>query len=325
MRNERIPWLLPALMVAGSLLGSGAVAAPAYAGEFELKEDEQGVTVKVDGKLFTRYLKRSGAKPILWPLVGPSGKEMTRGYPMRDATKDEKQDHIHHRSMWFTHGDVNGISFWHETKGHGNIVHKKFTTVEGGKTGVIESVNDWIAPSGKRQCQDRRRFVFHADSNRRWIDVELTVTATDGPVTFGDTKEGCFGVRVAGTMRTERPDGGTIVNSRGDRNKDAWGKQAEWVDYYGPVDGETVGIAIMNHPSSFRYPTYWHVRTYGLFTANPFGWHDFQRDRSLDGSKKLEPGESFTLRYRMLIHLGDNKKGNVAQVYQDYAAGDGRP
>ncbi len=317
---------LHAAILAGSVLLLFLLLCPSLrAAEFELVKDAQGVTVRVDGKLFTRYLKRSGAKPIFWPVIGPSGKEMTRGYPMREPIATEKKDHIHHRSMWFTHGDVNGVSFWHESKGHGNIEHRKYLQVEGGKQGVLETLNDWIGPSGKRFCQDRRRFVFHADDKHRWIDVELTVMASDGPVTFGDTKEGSFGVRVAGSMRTERPDGGTIVNSRGHRDKAAWGKQAEWVDYHGPVEGETVGIAIMNHPSSFRFPTYWHVRTYGLFTANPFGWHQFRRDNSLDGSYRLAKGESFTLRYRVLLHLGDHKEGDVVRFYRNYAASDGHP
>ncbi len=295
------------------------------AAEFELRRVDEGVEVRIDGQLMTRYLKKSGAKPILFPLIGPTGREMTRGYPMRPVGPKEKKDHVHHRSLWFTHGDVNGISFWHENENHGTIEHRKFLEVHGGKTGKIVATNDWIGPDGKRVCQDRRTFVFHAEPKRRWFDVEIVVTASDGEVVFGNTKEGSFGVRVAGSMRAELPDGGTIINSRGVKNKAAWGKQAEWVDYYGPVQGETVGLAILNHPSSFRFPTYWHVRTYGLFAANPFGRHDFLRDPKADGSHRLKPGESFRLRYRVVLHVGDEKEGRIAEMYQEYASGSGQP
>ena len=104
-----------------------------------------------------------------------------------------------------------------------------------------------------------------------------------------------MGVRVAGTMKVDAKLGGRIVNSEGQTDGDAWAKRAAWVDYHGPVDGLTVGVAILNHPSSFRFPTYWHVRTYGLFAANPFGWQDFQRSDDVDGSCALAPGESITL------------------------------
>ncbi len=319
------PTLLMSTCMALGMVMWGMASFSGHAATFQLTEDSDGVTVQVDGKLFTRYLKKSGAKPVLFPLIGPSGHEMTRGYPIRPVGPKEKKDHIHHRSFWFTHGDVNGIDFWAENDKSGTIVHRKFEAVAGGTSGRIVTVNDWMSPSGKRVCEDRRLFTFHSDGNRRWIDVEIVVTASDGEVVFGDTKEGAFGVRVAGSMRTELPDGGTIINSRGDKDKAAWGKPAEWVDYYGPVGGDVVGLAILNHPSSFRFPTYWHVRTYGLFAANPFGLHDFLRDKSVDGSHRLAPGESFRLRYRVVLHSGDEKAGEIARVYAEYAKGDGKP
>ena len=291
--------------VSSVLMLVAALGVSTSAAELQVKQDRDGVTVTVDGQLFTRYLIKSGAKPILWPVVGPTGKEMTRGYPMREAGPDEKKDHIHQRSLWFTHGDVNGISFWHEDGGNGEIVHREFLEVRGGKQAVIATRNDWIGPDGKRQCEDERRFVLGADDDQRWIDVVVTVKANDGPVKFGDTKEGSFGLRVAGSMRVELNRGGHIVNSEGQTDAEAWGRRAAWVDYSGPVGDETLGVAVLNHPSSFRFPSYWHVRTYGLFAANPFGLHDFLRSRQADGSHTLEPGESFTLKYRVIFHQGD--------------------
>jgi hypothetical protein len=290
------------------------------AAQFEIEETKEGLTVKLDGKLLTKYVKKSGAKPILFPVIGAGGHEVTRGYPMREATPEERSDHIHHRSFWFTHGDVNGIDFWAETEGHGNIVHREFVKKEGGKQAVIATRNDWLSPEGKKVCEDLRTFTFDSDGDRWWVDCDIVVNATDGPVTFGDTKEGSFGVRVAGTMKVDSKEGGgTIVNSNGETNLGAWGKAAKWVDYHGPVKGEIEGIAILNHPSSFRFPTTWHVRTYGLFCANPFGLHNFQKSNDVDGSHTIPKGETMTLRHRVLFHTGDEKQGKVAQSWADYA------
>ena len=197
--------------------------------------------------------------------------------------------------MWFDHGDVNGTSFWDEQGSHGTIEHREFLQLEEGEQAVIQTKNDWTTPQGKVVCQDIRTLVFGADESTRWIDFQVQVMPATEAVVFGDTKEGSFGMRVAGSMRVELKKGGKIVNSEGQTDGDAWGKRAAWVDYSGPVDGETVGIAILNHPRSFRYPTYWHVRTYGLFAANPFGLHDFLNSKDADGSFKLEPGEKFSL------------------------------
>jgi len=295
------------------------VAASVQAAQFELEKTEEGVTVTLDGKLLTRYITKSGNKPILWPIIGPNGNEITRAYPMRDAGPNERADHPHHRSFWFTHGDVNGISFWHEGERTGEIVHNEFVRVEGGQNPVIVTRNDWNGPDGKKMCEDKRTLTFGVDGQSVWIDFDTTVKATVGPVTFGDTKEGCCGVRVAGTMKTDAKQGGKIVNCEGHADRAAWGKQAAWCDYHGPVEGDVVGIAIMNHPKSFRFPTYWHVRTYGLFTANPFGLSNFIKAEKGTGSHTLAAGESFTLNYRLLIHKGDEKDGGVAEAFARYA------
>ena len=82
---------------------------------------------------------------------------------------------------------------------------------------------------------------------------------------------------------------------------------------------ETVGIAILNHPSSFRWPTYWHVRTYGLYAANPFGDKSFTGRSGDDGSYTLPAGKKLLLRYRLLLHRGDWQQARIAQLYADYA------
>lgn len=314
-------WTAPMRVAAAiALCAAGLMStAPARGETFSVEKDDAGVAVKIDGKLFTKYLIKVGTKPILWPIIGPTGKEMTRAWPMREGNPDEKTDHVHQKSFWFTHGNVNGISFWDENKGHGDIVHREFVQVEGGAKPVIVTRNDWLGPDGKRVCRDERTLRFGADADARWIDFEATVTASDGPVKFGDTKEGAFGVRVAGTVNVDKKMGGKIVNDSGKTDADAWGKPAAWVDYFGPVEGEQLGIAILNHPTSFRYPTHWHVRTYGLFAANPFGLHDFYNSKDKDGSHTLQPGESFTLKYRVIFHKGDQEKGRIAARFSEYA------
>jgi hypothetical protein len=153
------------------------------------------------------------------------------------------------------------------------------------------------------------------------MDFQIKVKATDGDVTFGDTKEGTFALRVADSMRVDAKQGGKITNSEGQTNADAWGLPARWVDYTGPVDGEIVGIAMFSHPESFRPVPRWHVRTYGLFTANPFGQRDFPKPELADqGAVTLKKGESLTLRYRVLVHASETDRPALEQAFQEFAA-----
>jgi hypothetical protein len=284
-----------------------------------LNRQDQDVRVEVDGKLFTVYLTTTGPKPILWPVIGPTGAEMTRSYPMKDVP-GEKHDHPHQRSIWFTHGDVSGVDFWSETAGHGSIAHREYLKLEAGDDqAVVGTRNDWLDAKGKRVMEDRRTLTFRSQPDRRSIDFEITLMASDAPVKFGDTKEGSMGIRIPTAMDVNSQQGGHIVNSEGQTDKEAWGKPASWVDYYGTLDGRQLGIAFFNHPTSFRYPTRWHVRDYGLFAANPFGLRDFVGKQDVDGSHTLDKGASLTLRYRIVFHSGDATAAKVAEMFEQYA------
>jgi hypothetical protein len=130
-------------------------------------------------------------------------------------------------------------------------------------------------------------------------------------------------------MRLRREDksrgDGRIVNARGERDDAAWGKRAEWCDYSGPVAGRTYGVAILDHPSNPRYPTWWHVRDYGLFAANPFGVHDFEKRSKGTGDLVVPPGNPVTFRYRVLLHRGDAASARVEAHHAAFVAGKEKP
>jgi hypothetical protein len=299
---------------------------PCALGEVTSERSERGVVIKIDGGLFTEYLTKAGQSPAMWPVIGPTGKPMTRSYPVGPPVKGETTDHPHHQSIWLTHDQVNGADFWKANVNGGGangprIAHREFVRVESlGPTATLVTRNDWM-DGAKRVCEDERTVVFGTRPNGdRWIDFAITIKALDGDVTFGDTKEGTFAVRVADTMRVEGRQGGRIVNSEGQVDDAAWGLPARWVDYTGPVAGETVGIAIMSHPSSFRPVPRWHVRTYGLFAANPFGQRDFPRpEAAQQGTATIKRGDTLSLRYRVLLHRGATNPAELDAAFGQFA------
>jgi hypothetical protein len=283
-----------------------------------------GAKVTIDGKPFCEYRIHSGHQPIIWPIIGPGGQALTRAFPMGEKAAGGSDDHPHHRSLWFTHGSVNGLDFWLEPKApkpDNQIVHREFAELKAAD-GVAKIVarNDWTSDN-KKVCEDERTITFGADDHGRWIDFLVVVTASEGDVTFGDTKEGAFGLRVADTMSVEPKNGGKgkIRNSRGQDDAVAWGQSAEWVDYSGPVDGKPAGIAVFDLPDSFRHPTRWHVREYGLFAANPFGQHDFPPDDHEQGATTIKKGEALKLHYRVLFYDGTKTNRELAAIYKEYA------
>jgi hypothetical protein len=98
---------------------------------------------------------------------------------------------------------------------------------------------------------------------------------------------------------------------------ETWGRRAGWCDYSGTVGGREVGVAVFDHPSNLRYPTYWHVRDYGLMTANPFGLSFFVGEGA-DGSYVLPEGENLCFRYRLMVHAGGPDAAGVRRRYLDW-------
>jgi len=309
-------------MVANAQQQAASSQPKASEGGVKITELADKVKVEINGQLFTEYNFKDAAFPYFYPVIGPTGVNITRHWPIKEGLDEggDKLDHPHHRSLWYTHGNVNGKDFW--SGKNEKIVHDKFFEVTSdSKVGVITSQNKWVSADGQTVCTDTRTHRFYNRPEGQIMDFEIAIHASHGDVIFGDTKEGSMAIRLAPTLRVEGKVGkGHIIDSEGNRDGEAWGKRAIWCDYYGPLNGEIVGVAIFDHPSNPRHPTWWHVRTYGLFAANPFGVHDFEKKPAGTGDLTIKSGDSVTFRYRFYFHKGDEKQAKVAEFYREYAA-----
>lgn len=294
----------------------------------KVTEIDGKVRVEIGGQLFTEYVFTDTPRPFLYPLLGAGGTPLTRNFPMKKV-EGEETDHKHHRSLWFTHGDVNGIDFWSEDRAFGKVVHKRFLKTASGNVGTISTENEWITADGKTVCTDVRTMSFSGNATTRFIDFEVTIRADHGDVTFGDTKEGSMALRLNESMRLKAAKGqppgkGRIVNREGVRDDKTWGVKSPWVYYYGPVGDKTAGVAMFDNPGNPRFPTWWHVRDYGLFAANPFGIHDFEKKTKGVGDMKIAAGKSVTFRYRIVLTEGDEKAAKIEELYKSYTAAKSR-
>ncbi|MFN7936205.1 MAG: PmoA family protein [Bryobacteraceae bacterium] len=293
-------------------------------GQVAIQQSTDKITVAIGGKPFTTlWIGADVRKPYLYPVFSASGKNVTRNWPM-EKVAGETNDHPHHRGIWFNHGDVNKVDFWSSdplarNDNGSKIAVKKIRTAKGGKQGVIAGDFEWTDKGGTVMLHEARTMTFSASGDKRIVDFDIKLTAAI-PVTFGDTKEGSFGIRLADPLKEQKASG-KMTNAEGKVGEKAvWGKPSPWVDYAGTLEGEQLGITIMDHPSNPGHPTHWHSRAYGLFAANIFGLHDFYNDKSKDGSVSLKAGGTMRFRYRVMIHPGDTASTNVADEYKKFAA-----
>jgi len=306
------------VMLAGAL----AVGC-AGAGEIAIREEDGKLCVTAGGAPFAEYVYEGLPKPCIYPVLGPDGIPMTRNYPFKKV-EGEANDHPHHQSLWYTHGDVNGVDFWSVRDNAGKIRHTGKVEIKGA---TLSGKREWVDKDGKIVCTDDVAVTFGEEADgTRWIDYVMTIHASQGELEFGDTKEGSMGIRTHPNLRLRNDKrrgvttaNGHALNSAGHKDGALWGKRAKWVDYWGTIDGKTVGVAIFDHPENPRHPTWWHARDYGLVAANPFGLHYFEKKEKGAGDMKIADGESVTFRYRFVFHRGGAEQAKTADRYAAWA------
>lgn len=320
-------------MTRALLLGLLACIPAMHAETVAVERDGDKIAVEIGGQPFTNfYFGADAPKPYLHPLRAPDGTVVTRSYPM-DEVAGEQTDHPHHRGVWFSHGEVNGFDFWanevsqRERGRKGTIALNKIEAVESGANrGLIRASFNWLDTSGKALLAESRSMTFERIGQDNVVSFDITLTALVDSVHFGDTKEGTFAVRMATELEEQhlRAKGiartGKITNADGKSTEaNTWGKRSPWVDYAGTLQGKPMGVAIFDHPSNPKFPTYWHVRGYGLFAANIFGEHDFYSDESRDGSITLANGKTLRFRYRVVVHPGRTADANIESKYKAWS------
>ena len=259
-------------------------------------------------------------KPFLYPLKTPTGLVISRGYPIEQIA-GESNNHLWHRGIWYG-AELEGGDFWRESvrTPTGRIVVQGAPTTATDRDGiVISAVADFVAPGDKVLGSMIQEYAIGKAGASYLIDAVMTLRADKGAaLKVRGTEECCMAFRLADEFRQDR--GAALRNSEGlTGTENIWGKQAKWTDYSSARQGSKAGVAIFDHPSNPRHPTYWHARGYGMNAANPVGVRDFTKDRTRDGSLAIPSGEHVTFHYRFVLHDGDAEEAGIAKLFDAFA------
>jgi hypothetical protein len=159
--------------------------------------------------------------------------------------------------------------------------------------------------------KDTRTYTITAPSeNVSQIDVFIKMeTLMD--VTIKKTNHSLFSVRMAADLAVT--NGGTMINAEGIKGeKDTFGKNSPWMDFYGKRGNAVEGIAILQHPSNPWYPSPWFTRDYGFMSPTPMYWPENDKDTF------MKKGTVLNLRYRVLVHSGDHVQAGIAKAFEEY-------
>jgi hypothetical protein len=301
---------------------------------FQRDDDSQKVDIFIGGKFFTSLIYPATLeKPVLYPLCTSTGIEVTRGFPLKPRP-GERVDHPHQVGCWFNYGDVNGLDFWGnsyaisdtEKSHYGSIKNVRIVKAQGGNdNGLLVFTCQWINHKGEVLLDEETSLIFSGDDFSRKMIRDTKLTAPNGQVKFGDTKEGFFAIRVDRAFETpsETPEVFTdasgkqttvpVLNNEGvngvyrsseGKEKDAvWGTRASWVSLTATKAGQDISICMFDHPSNPGYPAHWHARGYGLFSMNSIGRKAFNPNEA-ENTLIIKKGQTVEFRYMVLIRTG---------------------
>lgn len=250
------------------------------------------------------------------PVYGLDGEVLTDDFP---------KDHLYHRGMYWAwpHIKIGGQEYdlW-SAKGELKQVFGRWLAKDASASGANLGIeNGWFV-GDKQVVREQVKLAVHpAASGSRAIDVELSWTPTDQPLTLSGAEGksyGGFNFRFGPRTKTvitvpekaALPEGVTAMAGR--ISADLVVTRLPWADFVGDFRGAAGvgGAAIFVHPQHRDFPPTWMTRHYGLVSV---GWPGVE-------PQTFPVGQPIPCRYRVWIHRGAPTAAEIQSEYDKYRA-----
>jgi hypothetical protein len=260
--------------------------------------------------------KRSG---YIHPLWSPEGKILTCIQPA---------DHYHHYGIWgpwtLTHIDDREVDFWNLAKGQGTVKFAGFLSeTEGDVFSGFKVLQQHIDFGAAGEDQIAMNEILDVRvwniTEKAWI-IDYTTTLNT-PLPNGimlDAYRYGGGIGFRSTEKWHK-DNSTVLTSEGKDRTEADGSLARWCILEGESDAGKgrSGILILSHPSNRMHPE--PMRVWPANTNNGRGDLFFEFCPIRHKEWKLEPGNDYTLKYRMIVFDGEMKAETAEKYWNSFA------
>jgi hypothetical protein len=263
----------------------------------------------------TNY-KRSG---FIHPVYAPHGQVLTRIQP---------PDHYHHYGIWnpWTHTvfEKDTIDFWNIKDRKGTVRFVKFTaqSSEAGFAGFT-ALHEHVAfrkDGGEKVALHEWQTVkvYKPNDNNDAYTIDLTSTmrcATDSPLLIVAYRYGGLGWRATEYWHKDNSE---MLTSEGKTRDNTDNTKAKWIIVYGALPGsDEGGILMLSHPANYNHPEplrIWDKKANG---GRGDVFANFAPTKDKDWL--LEPGKTYTLKYRLVVFNGKMDEKKAASEWQVFA------
>jgi len=254
------------------------------------------------------YYQRSGH---VHPLHSPSGRVLTDGFPV---------GHTHQHGLFMTwvnttfRGDF--TDFWNQQNETATVRHVEvLDTLSGPVFGRFRVKLEHVSLEHGAVLSEERTFTVYPWYGQFLMDIHsVQEPVTSDTLFINEYHYG--GMAFRGSAQWNAADSAAyrsdmqVLTSEGIRRAEANHTRPRWVAAYGPVDGENAGVAILDHPSNFRFP-----QPVRVHPEMPY----FCFAPMVTGAFTIAPGDRYVSRYRLMTYDGEPPVADIEEVWQQYA------
>lgn len=260
--------------------------------------------------------KRSG---FIHPLYAPNGQVLTRIQP---------PDHYHHYGIWnpWTHTvfEKDTVDFWNIKGRKGTVRFAKFASSEtkpgfATYTALHEHVVFKKDGTEKIALNEWQTVKVHEPvANDKYYIVDITsklACASLSPLLIVAYRYGGFGWRATEYWDKNNSE---MLTSEGKTRDNTDNTKARWIIVYGDLPGnDEGGIVMLSHPSNYNHPEPLRIWDKNANGRRGDVFANFATTKDKDWL--LEPGKSYTLKYRLVVFNGKFDAAKAEAAWQLFA------
>ena len=256
-------------------------------------------TVYPPAGIDTNY-KRSG---FIHPLWTPHGQVLTNIQP---------KDHYHHYGIWnpWTHTvfEKDTVDFWNIKGKQGTVRFAKFNSIINGPVyAEYEALHEHVVfkkdGSEKIALNEMQTIrVYNPQGEKDYYIVDITSQlkcATESPLLIVAYRYAGFGWRFTDEWTKDNCE---VLTSEGKDRKNTDGTKARWLIAQGSLGNDYGGAVMMSYPANYNHPEplrIWDEKSNG---GRGDMFANFATTKDKDWL--LEPGKTYTLKYRLVVFNG---------------------
>lgn len=254
---------------------------------------------------------------FIHPLWAPHGQELTRIQP---------KDHYHHYGIWnpWTHTvfEKDTVDFWNIGGKKGTVRFARFISQTNGPVfSQFEALHEHVVfkkdgaeKIALNEIQTVRVYKPTEKSDYYFVDITSALScATGSPLLIVAYRYGGLGWRTTGYWNNKNSE---VLTSEGKNRKDADGSKARWIIVQGELNNDYGGAAMLSYPANYNHP-----EPIRIWPENQYGRGDMFANFAPTKDKDwlIEPGKTYTLKYRLVVFNGKFNKEKAESAWQAFA------